>query len=156
MIDPGWKRFRGESLRVAIPILLGIVPALVITNRQANLQREQLLLERRLTAIREFSAISWRGPAERIVRNIELKSRADSMPSVASIDPSRLERLIFECSGPISSFTQWACEQQSQGMITGALTGVEAPHYPSVTLSIPSGSRLAWRPLTNSGSTCDK
>ena len=64
--EPVLRELLKEFVKIGIPILLGIVPALYITNHQAALQREQLILDRKMTAIRDFSSISWRGPAERL------------------------------------------------------------------------------------------
>jgi hypothetical protein len=132
-VEPLWRELLKSGLPSLLSVVLGVGSALYVTSHQAGLQRNQLILDRKITAIKEFAAVSWRGPAERTTRIIDLKSRVDGALERAS-DSIQLERLVADYLSLISLFAQWSSEQASQAVIATALMRADAPRYPNVEI----------------------
>lgn len=137
---------RLELPKVVLPQVLGVIlglgSALIVANYQADSQRKQLIFDRKITAIKEFSSVSSRGPAERAARIVALRGRTNAFLRAGTIASQQTEAIVNEYVSIISSFSQWGAEQASQATITAALTGSKAPRYPNAHLSFPRWEQI--------------
>lgn len=120
-----------------IASLVTVIGAHYIADHQADLQRKQLIVDRRITAVKDFAEVSWRGPAERSMRIIALRDRIRGLPDCSAAAERRCEALVTDYNALVSTFTHWGAEQASQAVITSALTHSEAPRHPNLSLTIP-------------------